>query len=449
MFEDLNNLIESQEDIVSFKQISKGRIASIFKIKQSSDGYRQRKKLLRVIRNISPHYQIRREKDLLHYLNQFPEFIHFDEIRRVGFYYFQFFDYKGKTSLHSHIVANGTLNDAEVKQLLSKMVASLRRIHEVGFVHTDISPENILVDKKGNFNLLDISKASPSLPSFEAELINGCHRYSAPERLNGTLTEASDVYSLGCTLYFALTGNHIYRLNKSKNVLDQFWAHTHHSIRKLNRLPVLWRYLLIWMTQKDPAKRITMLELQAWLDEPTFPDWLRKQSYFTEHNYPDDALTSLADEHYLYPTFKQALSAELSGDLVTAFNLYENCAFKGFSRAENNLGLMYEKGELVKQSFEMAATMYKHAFEKGNPHSAFNLARLFEEGRGVKQDNHKAYKLYEFSALRGNLMAQNRLGEFLGEGKGVNKNLEQAKYWFSMAAYYGNDLALNNLKKFS
>ena len=449
MFEDLHDLIESQEDIVSCKQLSQDRTASIFKIKQSSNGQRKRKKLLRVIQNISPHYQIRREKDLLHYLNQYPEFIHFEEIRRVGFYYFQFFDYKVKINLHSHVVANGTLNDDEVKRLLSKMVVSLSRIHEVGFVHTNIMPDTILVDKKGNFNLLDVSKASPSLPSFETELINGCHLYSAPERLNGTLTEASDVYSLGCTLYFALTGKHIYRLKKSKHVLDQLWAHTHHSIRKVNRLPVLWRYLLIWMTQKDPTKRITMVELQAWLNEPTFPGWLRKQSYCPERHYPENVLTRLADEHYLYPTFKQALSAELNGDLVTAFNLYENCAFKGFSRAENNLGLMYEKGELVKQSFEMAATMYKHAFEKGNPHSAYHLARLFEAGRGVNQDHFKAYKLYEFSALRGNLVAQNRLGELLVEGKGVKQNLEQAKDWFNMAAHYGNELALKNLNRLS
>jgi len=448
MHDNLIEVIERQDDIVSFKPMSKGRTASVFKIKQASEDGNQ-KKLLRVIRNISPHYQIRREKDLLHYLNQFPEFIRFNEIRRAQFYYLQFFDYKGKSNLQSHVVQHGVLNDADAKRMLKQIVSSLERIHEVGFVHSDISPENILAGKKGDFYLLDLSKASPSLPSFEAELINGNHRYSAPERLNGHLTEASDVYSLGCTLYYVLTGNHIYRLNKSKNVLEQFWAHTHHSIRKLNRLSVLWRYLLIWMTQKDPEKRITMAELRVWLEEPSFPDWLRKQSHVAEHSYPEDTLTSLADEHYLYPTFKQALAAELAGDLITAFNLYENCAFKGFSRAENNLGLMYEKGQPVKQSFEMAANMYKHALEKGNPHAAFNLARLFEHGQGVKQDFVKAYKLFEFSALRGNLMAQNRLGEFLMNGQGVQKNLEQAKYWFSLAAYYGNQLALNNLKQIS
>ena len=446
MHDNLIELIESQEDIVSVKPLSKGRIASVYKVKKvTAKG--TKKKLLRVIKNISPHYQIRREKDLLHYLNQFPEFINFNEIRRDSFYYLQFFDYKGKTNLQSYILEQGVLNDTDAKRLLAQMVSSLDRIHKVGFVHSEVSPENILAGKKGDFYLLDVSKAMPSLPSFEAELINGNHRYSAPERLNGHLTEASDVYSLGCTLYYALTGNHIYRLNKSKNVLEQFWAHTHHSIRKINRLSVLWRYLLIWMTHKDPSRRMTIEELKTWLDEPAFPEWVRKQSYPVQSDYPEDALASLADEHYLYPTFKQALSAELEGDLITAFNLYENCAFKGFSRAENNLGLMYEKGAPVKQSFEMAANMYKHAFEKGNPHAAFNLARLFEEGRGVKQDDFRAYKLNEFSALRGNLMAQNRLGEMLRDGMGVKQSNDQAKYWFSMAGYYGNQSALNNLKQ--
>jgi len=444
MQDTLIELIENQDDIVTVKPISRGRVASVYKIKQlTKQG--EEKKLLRVIRNISPHYQIRREKDLLHYLNQFSEFIHFDEIRREQFYYFQFFEFKGNTNLKNHIAQNVTLSDIEAKRFLKQMVLSMQRIHDVGFVHSEISPENILVTKK-NYHLIDVSKASPSLPSFEAELINGSHQYSAPERLNGHLTVSSDIYSLGCCLYYVLTGNHIYRLNKTKNVLEQFWAHTHHSIRKVNRLPILWRYLLIWMTQKDPSKRITFDELQKWLDEPAFPDWLRKQSYSSVKGYPDNVLTSLSDEHYLYPTFKQALTAELDGDLITAFNLYENCAFKGYSRAENNLGLMYEKGKPVKQAYLMAATMYKHAFEKGNPHAAFNLARLFENGKGVKKDLIKAYKLYNFSALRGNLVAQNQVGLMCKEGLGTAKSLEQAKYWFSMAAYYGNKPALSHLK---
>ncbi|HHT00318.1 MAG TPA: serine/threonine protein kinase [Thiomicrospira sp.] len=446
MHDHLLDLLKQQHDIGSIKPIGKGRTAFVYKIKQRDKG-ESKKQLLRVIKNISPHYQIRREKDLLHYLNQFPEFIHFNEIRREQFYYLQFFDYKGKTNLQQHVSEHGVLNDAQAKHFLSQMISSLEKIHKVGFVHSDISPENILASKKGNYYLLSIGKAIPSLPSFEAELINGSHRYSAPERLNGHLTEASDVYSLGCSLYYALTGNHIYRLNKSKNVLEQFWAHTHHSIRKINRLPVLWRYLLLWMTQKDPTKRITLIELQNWLVEPAFPDWLRKQSYVSDSEYPKDPLSGLADEHYLYPTFKQALSAELGGDLITAFNLYENCAFKGYSRAENNLALMYEKGNPVKQSYVMAANMYKHAFEKGNPHAAYNLGRLFEYGQGVKQDLVKAYKLYEFSALRGNLIAQNKLAEMLRDGAGKSINIEQAKYWFSLAAYYGNVNALENLKK--
>lgn len=447
MHEPLSDLIENQPDIISAKLINKSRVASTYKVKQRTE-QGDEKKLLRVIRNISPHFQIRREKDLLHYLNQFPEFLNFKEIRRDQFCYLQFFEYKGKQTLQESISEKGVLNDLEAKQLLENLVFSLEKIHKVGFVHADIRPEKVLVSKD-RYHLIDLSQALPSLPSFDAELINGDHRYSAPERLNGHLTSSSDIYSLGCTLYYALTGNHIYRLNKSKNVLEQFWAHAHHSIRKVNRLSILWRYLLMWMTQKDPSKRITLDQLKQWLDEPTFPDWIRKQPYKSLKGYPENALMALSEEHYLYPTFKQALTAELDGDLITAFNLYENCAFKGYSRAENNLGLMYEKGEPVKQSYIMAATMYKHAFEKGNPHSAYNLARLFERGLGVKEDAHKAFKLYKFAALRGNLVAQNQIGSMYRDGLGVMQNPEQAKYWFSMAAYYGNKAALSNLTQLS
>ena len=241
-------ILEQQADLSKIKLLSEEKSVSVFKVKQNTpEG--PRIQIVRVLHNIQNHFVIKREKDLLNYLNQFSEFAHFNEIRKVGFYYLQFFDFAGKLNLKAHIKQKGPLSAEATKDLLANMVSTLEKVHRVGFIHGNIKPSNIVQGKK-RFTLVDWSQSIPTLSSFDTESMLGDKRYCPPERLNGEFEEKGDIYSLGCTLYYALTGKHIYRLDKVDKTAEQLWAHVHHSIRKINRLPIFWRYLILWMTQK-------------------------------------------------------------------------------------------------------------------------------------------------------------------------------------------------------
>lgn len=444
MSDGILSVLEQQPDISKIKPISSNDEAIVFKVKQTLDKG-SRKQFVRVLKDVRSHQAVKREKDILHYLNQFPEFIHFNEIRKVGYHYLQFFDFKSKKSLQQTIDKKGAFSAKAAKKLLTDMVAVLEHVHTLGFVHGDITPNNILLGKKQAY-LVEWSHAIPSLGSYESELILGDKLYCSPERLNGRLDEASDIYSLGCTLYFALTGKHIYRLAKGESEANKLWAHTHHSVHKMNKLPIFWRYLIFWMTQKTPEKRPDLVELKKWLKDQTVPEWVRKMSVRVDKSYPADPMTVLADEHFMYPIFKKAQASEKAGDLETAFNLYENCAFRDYSLAETSLGLMYEQGKPIKQSYAMAANMYHQAFQKGNPDAAYKLGHLFEEGLGMPVNLDYAVKLYRFAALRGNLRAQNALGMMYFQGQGVAQDMAQAHTWLGLAAEYGNEEAQTNLK---
>lgn len=442
----LSNPIESQADIHVEKLLAHDASAAAYKVTQTLKGDKFTK-LVKVRYDIRNHYAMRREKDLMRYLNQFPDvFCHFDEIRKVNFSYLQFFHYLGKKTLKDQVKKKGVLLPSEAKSLLKDMVTILEKVHGVGFVHAAIRPENILATAE-RFYLVNWDQAMPYLSSYETEVISGDQKYAPPERLNGQYSDSGDIYTLGCTLYYALTGKHIYRLNKVENTFDQLYAHAHHSMRKPSSLPIFWRQLIVWMTQKDPQNRPSLDELKQWLNDESVPKSIRQQSIETEKDFPADSLSNLADQHYLYGLFKKAVMFEASGDLESAFNLYENCAFQGYSRAENNIGLMYEKGNPVKQSYVKAMNMYHQALEKGNPLASYNLARLFEDGLGVAANQEQAFKLYKSSALRGNINAQNKLGEMFLYGKGTQQDLVQARFWFGMAAHYGHKLAHNNIRK--
>lgn len=110
--------------------------------------------------------------------------------------------------LRDLISQRGTLSAAEVSNL-SAAAAGLAHAHERGVVHRDIKPHNILLDENGQPKLTDfgIARALDATRATQTGMYMGTARYSSPEQLKGEeITPKSDVYSLGATLYEAVTG---------------------------------------------------------------------------------------------------------------------------------------------------------------------------------------------------------------------------------------------------
>ena len=72
-------------------------------------------------------------------------------------------------------------------------------------VHCDLAPDNLMITKNGKVVLLDFNVAQ-QLESTTTKTVVGKHNYMAPEQFKGKPCTQSDLYSLGCTLYFLLTG---------------------------------------------------------------------------------------------------------------------------------------------------------------------------------------------------------------------------------------------------
>ena len=100
--------------------------------------------------------------------------------------------------------------------LLSQTCAvcdALHYAHSQGIVHRDINPKNIMLDKGNLAWIMDFGLAKPLTPEVtkltkSSELI-GTPSYMSPEQWQGNeIGIASDIYSLGATLYFMVTGHH-------------------------------------------------------------------------------------------------------------------------------------------------------------------------------------------------------------------------------------------------
>ena len=109
-------------------------------------------------------------------------------------------------------------------QIFMQVAEGLHHMHERGYLHTDIKPNNILLTIHGGVKIIDFGQACEI--GFRKPRIQGTPDYIAPEQVNRkTLGKPTDVFNLGATLYWALTGQTyptvITKQGKRQEVPDQ------------------------------------------------------------------------------------------------------------------------------------------------------------------------------------------------------------------------------------
>ncbi|GAB4583324.1 serine/threonine-protein kinase [Nocardia sp. IFM 10818] len=156
------------------------------------------------------------------------------------------------------------LSPIEVAQIGAQVADALAAAHAAGIVHRDIKPGNILVadrgDEVGMVKLSDFGISSAAgEPSDEiGDVITGTPAYLPPEVARGAQpTTASDVFSLGATLYTAIEGRPPYGFDDDSNVIVERAAMA--QIIPPERTGVLTAALL-HMMEPAPQRRPTMTE---------------------------------------------------------------------------------------------------------------------------------------------------------------------------------------------
>ncbi|MEJ2871561.1 protein kinase [Actinomycetospora sp. OC33-EN08] len=182
-------------------------------------------------------------------------------------------EYLPSRSLAAVLAERGPLPPTEVARIGAQIADALSAVHEAGIVHGDVKPGNVLLTDDGVAKLTDfgVSRASWDTSATAGGVVAGTPGYFAPEvARGGDPTPASDVFSLGATLYAAVENELV--CGPLDNTLAVLHAMAEGRLRPATRAGVLGRPLSAMLRlearhRPDTALLRSALEARAALGE--------------------------------------------------------------------------------------------------------------------------------------------------------------------------------------
>jgi hypothetical protein len=163
-------------------------------------------------RSDDAHKRFEREMQVLAQLDH-PNIVRIHHADEAGGVPYLVMDFLEGVSLADHVRLRGPLPVAEACALTRQAALGLQHAHDRGMVHRDVKPGNLLLTRDGVLKILDLGLARWAEGGGEETVtgfgvVMGTPGYVAPEQVSDARSAgpAADVFSLGCTFYYLLTG---------------------------------------------------------------------------------------------------------------------------------------------------------------------------------------------------------------------------------------------------
>jgi CheY-like chemotaxis protein len=207
------------------------------------------------------YFQLRDEAQLLAQLNH-PHIVRVLDFEDNMEMPYLVLEYVEGLTLAELIQQSGRLQPDRALRIVAQVADGLGAAWKLGIIHRDVKPGNILIDKHGNAKLADLGQAV-----LASELIAGTGAspdaagtpaYIAPEQMLNPkdVTFRADIYSLGATLYHAVTGRMPFTGRSAREVMIKQVREPvvppHHLVPGLDRAV---SDLIVRMLAKDPSDR--------------------------------------------------------------------------------------------------------------------------------------------------------------------------------------------------
>ena len=208
--------------------------------------------------------------------------------------HFLVMEYVEGESLQDMVPETGLPSILDAAEYARQAALGLQHAHENGMVHRDIKPGNLLVDRNGVVKILDLGLArffrvdegELALTLRHDEKVLGTADYLAPEQAidSHSVDSRADLYSLGCTLYFMVTGKPPFTEGTLAQRLLAHQVKTPPAVESLRvDLPLSLAVIIRKMMEKKPADRFENAaaiekSLFHWIDDSADIGWRKAHS---------------------------------------------------------------------------------------------------------------------------------------------------------------------------
>ena len=212
-------------------------------------------------------------------------------------------EYCPGNSLIHFIQNNGFLNSYEISMFFGQLIQALIYLKSKGIAHSDIKPANILIDRYNRPKLADFGLSKYCDLGVNCSIISGSIPFLAPEIFENKPYDPfiADIWSLGCTIYFCITGSIpwiSFKYDRMKDFLQFGNIEFPENIEKDLQL------LLFRTLEKNPLRRISLdhiFDLNIFQLSKSLPKPRRLSTFFTS----EISKTNRLKINYNYlPTFK-------------------------------------------------------------------------------------------------------------------------------------------------
>ncbi len=200
--------------VIRAQDVNLGRIVALKVLRKRVDKSDDRKRVSQFLREARAAARI-----------EHPSVAHIYEINEHGGWWYIATELIEGGTLQQIVDAAGGLSPAHACPLIADAASALAVAHKLGIIHRDIKPQNLMVTRAGRCKVVDfglVRVEDPTDPFDFTDQAVGTPMYVAPEvarRKPGT--SAIDIYGLGATLYFAVTGSPPFTGRTVKDLIRQ------------------------------------------------------------------------------------------------------------------------------------------------------------------------------------------------------------------------------------
>jgi len=279
-------------------------------------------------------------------------------MEKFGSHYYLFLDLAQGGEMFDHLIQHGQYSESDASRLVTEILSALAFLHNVGVIHADLKPENVLLcsRKKGaetvkiiDFGCASVDKREESLFSGRAAneksssqtsvatVSTGTKAYWSPERFqkSSVVAESVDLWALGVIVFIMLVGVHpfdIKGISDDEEIADEIQKRSSPPMSLASHLSPSARDFIMSLLERDPNKRLTAITA---LQHP----WIRGETPTSNIIVGSDTKLSM------YQELREKLASGIFAALVDGENL-RNKIIKNDSQEQSLT-------HLLKRAFEV------------------------------------------------------------------------------------------------